>query len=124
MTTTLDATVSHTGLLTSLEWDDGTSTAVYRLTIFGRNPDPEPGATAVALRDETLTLSKTHFEIGADDTGAWIRDRESRNGTVVVRNGRRRALAPGVRATLRAGDRLEFGDRSATVAWTRGAAWR
>lgn len=115
MTALLATAGSHTGLLTSLRWDDGARTAVYRLTIFGRNPDAEAGAASVALRDETLTLSKTHFEIGADDTGPWIRDRGSRNGTVLVRDGRRRPLVPGLCATLCAGDRLEFGDRSATV---------
>ncbi|WP_243076148.1 RDD family protein [Microbacterium sp. SS28] len=99
----------------ALTWDDGTRTAVYGRTLFGRNPAAESGATVVAVRDETLSLSKTHFEIGGDAEGAWITDRHSTNGTVLVRDGRREDVEPGVQVPLRAGDRLEFGDRSVRV---------
>ncbi|WP_251454506.1 FHA domain-containing protein [Microbacterium sp. Marseille-Q6648] len=115
MTTILDDSLSRTGLLASLTWDDGTCTAVYGRTVFGRNPTDESGAVCVAVRDETLTISKTHFEIGADDAGPWIVDRHSFNGTVLVRGGVRRTLVPGLPTSLRPGDRLEFGDRSVAV---------
>ncbi|HWL78379.1 RDD family protein [Microbacterium sp.] len=98
-----------------LTWDDGGRMAVYGRTLYGRNPAAEPGAVSVAVRDETLSLSKTHFEIGCDDAGAWIVDRHSTNGTVLVRDGMRHPLLPGQQTNLRPGDRLEFGDRSATV---------
>lgn len=101
-----------TALLT-LTWDDGTSMAAYGRTLYGRNPAAEAGAAVVAVRDETLSLSKTHFEVGADANGPWVRDRHSTNGTVLVRDGARYALVPGIPTTVQAGDRLEFGDRSA-----------
>ncbi|MCP2635315.1 RDD family protein [Microbacterium sp. HD4P20] len=102
-------------VLTVLTWDDGTRMAVYGRTLYGRNPAMETGAVAIAVRDETLSLSKTHFEIGGDASGPWIVDRHSTNGTVLVRDGGRIPLAPGLQTSLRAGDRLEFGDRTAAV---------
>jgi len=98
-----------------LTWDDGARMAVYGRTLYGRNPASEEGAVAIAVRDETLSLSKTHFEIGGDVTGAWILDRHSTNGTTLVRDGGRIPLVPGVRTNLRPGDGLEFGDRRVTV---------
>jgi uncharacterized RDD family membrane protein YckC len=98
-----------------LTWDDGARMAVYGRTLYGRNPANEEGAVAIAVRDETLSLSKTHFEIGGDSTGAWILDRHSTNGTMLVRDGSRIPLVAGVRTNLRAGDGLEFGDRRVTV---------
>ena len=102
-------------VLAVLTWDDGTRMAVYGRTLYGRNPAMEPGAVAIAVRDETLSLSKTHFEIGGDANGAWIVDRHSTNGTVLIRDGGRIPLVPGLQTSLRAGDRLEFGDRTAAV---------
>ncbi len=98
-----------------LTWDDGTRMAVYGRTLYGRNPAAEDGAVAIAVRDETLSLSKTHFEVGGDTAGAWIADRHSTNGTTLVRDGGRIPLTAGVRTTLRDGDTLEFGDRRVTV---------
>ena len=98
-----------------LVWDNGSRTGVRGRTLFGRNPAREDGATVVAVRDETLSLSKTHFEIDADPSGIRVVDRHSTNGVVLVRNGRRAPLPPGQPTPVRAGDRLEFGDRSAIV---------
>lgn len=102
-------------VLAVLTWDDGTRMTVYGRTLYGRNPANEDGAVAIAVRDETLSLSKTHFEIGGDTASAWIVDRHSTNGTTLVRDGGRIPLIPGVRTTLRAGDGLEFGDRRVSV---------
>ncbi|MGX1703302.1 RDD family protein [Microbacterium sp. NPDC055357] len=98
-----------------LVWDDGTRTAVYTRTLFGRNPGREEGAVVASVRDETLSLSKTHFEIGSNAAGPYVADRHSTNGTTLVRDGGRQVLAPGVQTALRPGDVLEFGDRRATV---------
>jgi hypothetical protein len=102
-------------VLVVLTWDDGTRMAVYGRTLCGRNPTAEAGAVSVAVRDETLSLSKTHFEIEGEPSGVWITDRHSTNGTVLVRDGDRHTLIAGSRTALRPGDRLEFGDRSAAV---------
>jgi hypothetical protein len=102
-------------VLAVLTWDDGSRMAVYERTVYGRNPAPESGAVTIPVRDETLSLSKTHFEIGGDASGAWIADRHSTNGTVLVRDGGRHPLVAGLPTSLRAGDRLELGDRTAVV---------
>jgi uncharacterized RDD family membrane protein YckC len=102
-------------VLAVLTWDDGTRMAVYGRTLYGRNPASEQGAVSIPVRDETLSLSKTHFEIGGDSTGAWIADRHSTNGTILVRDGARIPLTPGVRTNVRAGDTFEFGDRRVAV---------
>ncbi len=101
--------------LAVLTWDDGSRTAVYERTVCGRNPVREPGAVALALRDETLSLSKTHFEVGGDPRAPWIIDRFSTNGTMITRDGERIPVVAGVPTSLRPGDRLEFGDRAAVV---------
>ncbi|WP_438354538.1 RDD family protein [Microbacterium sp. CJ88] len=112
----LDATRAGTARpIASLAWDDGTAMAVFGRTLFGRNPAPEDGAVAVAVRDETLSLSKTHFEVDGDASGVWVIDRHSTNGTILVRDGLRQQLAAGTRMPLRSGDRLEFGDRRVSV---------
>jgi hypothetical protein len=98
--------------LVTLVWDDGAHQAVYGRTVFGRNPAPETGALTAAVRDETLSLSKTHFEIGAGDDGTpYVLDRHSTNGVVLVRSTERLRAEAGVRLAVRAGDVLEFGDR-------------
>ncbi|MFT4221022.1 MAG: FHA domain-containing protein [Microbacterium sp.] len=111
----VDETVAAPTPRAVLSWDDSTRVAVYGRTLFGRNPAAEHGAVCVPVRDETLSLSKTHFEIDADDTAVWVVDRHSTNGTALVRDGVRTLLPAGERAILRVGDRLEFGDRAATV---------
>jgi len=114
----LDATRAGASVarpIASLTWDDGTRVAVYGRTLFGRNPSADVGAVAVTVRDETLSLSKTHFEIDGGADGVWVIDRHSTNGTVLVRDGVRQALTPDGRLMLRTGDRLEFGDRHLVV---------
>ncbi|KRB37138.1 FHA domain-containing protein [Microbacterium sp. Root180] len=102
-------------VLAVLTWDDGSRIAVYGPALCGRNPAAEWGLASIPVRDETLSLSRTHFEIGGDAAGAWIADRHSMNGTVLVRDGGRHPLVAGLPTTLRAGDRLELGDRTAVV---------
>ncbi|MCW3492803.1 FHA domain-containing protein [Microbacterium sp. SSM24] len=111
----MDVTRTLPPMLAVLTWDDGSRMAVYGRTLYGRNPAAESGTSSVPVRDETLSLSKTHFEIGGDATGAWIADRSSTNGTVLVRDGGRHPLVAGLPTMLRAGDRLELGDRTAVV---------
>lgn len=96
-------------------WDDGQRVTVSGRTVFGRNPEQEPDAVVVVVRDETRSLSKTHFEAGASPSGGWVMDRHSTNGTLVVRDGARIACPPGQRMPVRLGDALEIGDRIVTI---------
>jgi len=98
-----------------LVWDDGSAQQLDGRVIIGRNPAPEEGATIAAVRDETLSLSKTHFEIDASGDGVWLTDRHSTNGVTIVRGGERIAATAGERTALQPGDALEMGDRAATL---------
>ena len=69
----------------------------------------------VPVRDETLSLSKTHFEAAAETSGGWVLDRHSTNGTTIVRDGQRIACPPGQRVPVRLGDAIEIGDRIVTI---------
>lgn len=113
----LDDTRMATGerALATMVWDDGTRQAVYGTTLFGRNPTPETGVHVAPIRDETLSLSKTHFEIGAEDGRLFALDRHSTNGVVVRRGAQRQTLVAGQRTPIHAGDVLEMGDRHVTV---------
>lgn len=110
-----DTRISVPGHRLVFTWDDGTRVSVSRRTLFGRNPSPEDGAVVVPVRDETLSLSKTHFEAVAEVSGGWITDRHSTNGTVLVRDGQRILCAPGERVRVRLGDAVEIGDRIVTI---------
>lgn len=113
----VDETRMSTGAraFATLVWDDGARHALYGRTLFGRNPTPETGAHVVPIRDETLSLSKTHFEIGSDDGSLWVLDRHSTNGVLLRRGAQTQAAVAGQRTTLYAGDVLEIGDRRITV---------
>lgn len=110
-----DTRISVPGHRLVFTWDDGTRVSVSRRTIFGRNPAPEEGATLVPVRDETLSLSKTHFEAAAETSGGWVRDRHSTNGMTIVRDGQRIACPAGQRVPIRLGDAIEIGDRIVTI---------
>lgn len=98
-----------------LRWDDGTRWALYARTVFGRDPIAAAGAEVCVLRDETVSVSRTHLEIGFDDHGTWAADQGSTNGTVLVRGDLRLPLVPRQRVSLRRGDLLELGDRRVSV---------
>ncbi|MCD1267829.1 FHA domain-containing protein [Microbacterium sp. MEC084] len=98
-----------------LEWDDGTRHTVTGRAVFGRNPAGDEGVETVAVRDETLSLSKTHFELDVTGEGVFVVDRHSTNGVTVVRGGERIPATPGERVALEAEDALEIGDRIATL---------
>lgn len=110
-----DTRISIPGHRLVFTWDDGTRVSVSRRTIFGRNPAPEDGAVVVPVRDETLSLSKTHFEAASESSGGWVRDRHSTNGMTLVRDGMRIACPAGQRVPVRLGDAIEIGDRIVTV---------
>ncbi|WP_407361337.1 RDD family protein [Microbacterium sp. LBN7] len=110
-----DTRISIPGHRLVFTWDDGTRVSVSRRTIFGRNPAAEDGAVVVPVRDETLSLSKTHFEAAAESSGGWVLDRHSTNGMTLVRDGQRIACPAGQRVPVRLGDAIEIGDRIVTI---------
>lgn len=101
--------------LVTLVWDDGVRHEVRSPTVFGRNPGAVPGWTMVAVRDETLSLSRTHLAVGGILGSVWVADTGSMNGTEIARGADRHRIAPGERWILRAGDILEVGDRRVSI---------
>ncbi len=100
----------------TLVWDDGTQFRVYTRTVFGRNPVPEGGAQIATVLDNSLSLSKTHFEvIRTPDDAAEIIDLFSTNGVMLRRAGETSTLTPGMPERLRSGDILEIGSRRARI---------
>lgn len=114
--------------VTSLElrWDDGTVVAVPFAALIGRDPVAAADAARVSAKlvsaasmpipDGTMSLSKTHFGVGIDRTGAWIVDLHSTNGTALHRAGMApRALVPGELTGVASGDVAVMGSRQVTI---------
>lgn len=100
----------------TLVWDDGTQFRVYTRTVFGRNPVPEGGAQIATVLDNSLSLSKTHFEvIRTPEDAAEIIDLFSTNGVMLRRAGETSTLTPGMPERLLSGDILEIGSRRARI---------
>ncbi|WP_062385142.1 RDD family protein [Demequina iriomotensis] len=93
-------------------WDDGTRVPLEGPVRFGRNPDPEPGVSAVAVADGTRSLSKTHLELVLESGTVTVRDLHSTNGTLVRHaSGAEERVAPGIAVRLAPGDEVVMGDR-------------
>lgn len=107
--------VSRSRHIVLLDWDDGTQTRVNVPTRIGRNPAKSDNERAVAIADDTSSLSKTHARLNILDSGPVIEDMHSTNGVQIERGGVRFALTPEVPAALQSGDVLVFGLRKATV---------
>lgn len=108
-----------------LRWDDGTVVAVPSAALIGRDPVAAAdaarvsaklaGAASIPVVDDTMSLSKTHFGVGVDRTGAWIVDLHSTNGTALHRAGiAPRALVPGELTGIASGDVAVMGSRQVT----------
>lgn len=67
--------------------DDGRALKVDGLVLLGRNPQARPGeevVDVVKVSDDSRTVSKTHLALIVDDTGIYVMDRGSTNGTTVT----------------------------------------
>lgn len=97
-----------------LELSSGVVAEVRERALLGRRPMPEPAEPVdqlVVLTDPGRTVSKTHLEFGVENGRAWVADRFSANGTVLVSPvGVAERLEPGVRYDLVIGARIEVGD--------------
>ena len=100
-------------------FDNGESFVVAGLALVGRRPEPRNGeqvAHLIPLQSADMSVSKTHAQFGpAADGTIVVMDRGSTNGTVLVRQGVSRQLAPGRPAALLPGDKVVYGDREMTI---------
>lgn len=102
-----------------LEFSTGQVVTITGSGIIGRAPADARGDSALQLvrvDDPGRSVSKVHaaFEIDAD--GLWIEDRDSGNGTAIVRPGRLAvSLEPGERHPVAPGAVVRIGRQSFTV---------
>ncbi|RYB88794.1 FHA domain-containing protein [Nocardioides glacieisoli] len=100
-------------------FDNGESFVIAGLALVGRRPEPRNGeqvAHLIPLQSADMSVSKTHAQFGpAPDGTIVVMDRGSTNGTVLVRQGMSRQLAPGRPAALLPGDKVVYGDREMTI---------
>lgn len=101
----------------ALVFDTGESIPVSGPVLLGRNPDAanHPGAMAIALTDDSRSLSKTHLLARPVDDGLEVLDCGSTNGSGLIRGGTEYAIAAGTPIVTTDGDMIRLGDRVATV---------
>ena len=102
-----------------VHFDNGQSFVIAGLALVGRRPEARNGeqvAHLIPLQSADMSVSKTHAQFGpASDGTIVVMDRGSTNGTVLVRQGTSRQLAPGRPAALLHGDKVVYGDREMTI---------
>jgi PPM family protein phosphatase len=73
-----------------LEFDEGTCVVVRGRGLIGREPAAAADAgieQLVRLIDETASMSRTHLAFGVDESGLWIQDCGSTNGSHIEVDG-------------------------------------
>lgn len=100
-------------------WDDRRLT-LDGTALVGRNPAPREGEQnpdrLLRVPDPARSVSKTHLALGVDAEGAWLRDRNSTNGTVVtLPDGQQILCAPEQKVRVPSGASVAFGDFWFTV---------
>jgi uncharacterized RDD family membrane protein YckC len=102
-----------------VHFDNGESFVIAGLALVGRRPEARSGeqvAHLIPLSSADMSVSKTHAQFGpAPDGTIVVMDRGSTNGTVLVRQGMSRQLAPGKPAALVHGDKVVYGDREMLI---------
>ncbi|KJQ53305.1 RDD family protein [Microbacterium sp. SA39] len=100
-----------------LRFDTGESILITEPVVLGRNPDAaeHPGARAIALVDDSRSLSKTHMLVRPVEGGLEVIDCRSTNGSGLIRGGTEYGIAAGTPVQTVDGDRIRLGDRVAAV---------
>ncbi len=103
--------------LFGLRLDNGDGIQISSPILLGRNPDAadHPGARAIALADDSRSLSKTHLLVRPVDGGLEVMDCRSTNGSGLIRDGVEYTIAAGVPVIAADGDTIRLGDRTAVV---------
>lgn len=100
-----------------LRFESGETVPIVDLALLGRNPDAaeQPGATAIALADDSRSLSKTHVLIRPVAQGLEVTDWHSTNGSALMRSGAEMLLTAERPVLVVEGDGIRMGDRVAQV---------
>ena len=95
---------------------DGQAVVADGLTLIGRSPAARTGEQDTALLAVTDTaVSKTHLAVRLAEGRAWVTDRASTNGTLLLRDGAQQSLTPWQEAPLAPGDRVLLGGMALQV---------
>jgi protein phosphatase len=104
-----------------LEFDDGSMVAVRGRGLIGREPATEADKKVVhlvTLADDTVTMSRTHLEFDLKDSGLWVRDCGSTNGSEIEVDAHRSPMEPGLPVHAPSGCTIHMGARRVKVLTT------
>ncbi|MFV0435587.1 MAG: FHA domain-containing protein [Leucobacter sp.] len=91
----------------------GQRARIHGTTVLGRMPEAtarNAGAQAIAIPDDTKSISRAHAIIERQGQAVTISDAGSANGSVIERDGTAIEIAEGQEISLRDGDRIWLGD--------------
>lgn len=106
------------GVRAVLTLDSGQRIDVRGVTLLGRAPVAAAGEAMVQLirvDDDTRSVSKTHLAVTPARRGVFVIDRDSTNGSAIVRGGAEFILTAGQPTEIQTGDTVRFGDRTLQV---------
>jgi PPM family protein phosphatase len=101
-----------------LELDDGSFLVVRGRGVIGREPMPPNGEQMthlMPLTDPASSVSRTHLEFGLANTGLWVRDCHSTNGSDIEFDGQRTPLEPWQAVPVRPTSTIHLGARCVRV---------
>lgn len=108
-----------------LDFDDGSSVVIWGGGLIGREPVALEGANVdqiVRVNDDTLSVSRTHLEFGIDESGLWVRDCGSTNGSQIEARGRLTRIESQRPVAVPSGSTIHIGQRRAGVRTIAGRA--
>src|SRR6201997_4262383 len=107
------------------DFDDGSSVVIWGGGLIGREPVAPAGANVdqiVRVDDDTLSVSRTHLEFGIDESGLWVRDCFSTNGSQIDTQGRLTRIDSQRPVTVPSGSTIHIGQRRVRVRTITGRA--
>jgi PPM family protein phosphatase len=108
-----------------LEFDDGSSFVIWGGGLIGRDPVAPAGANVdqiVRVNDDTLSVSRTHLEFGVDESGLWVRDCGSTNGSQIEARGQLTRIESQRPVAAPSGSTIHIGQRRVRVRTVAGRA--
>jgi hypothetical protein len=99
-------------------FDSGQQIELSRTLVLGREPAArDTSEQAVPISDPSMSLSRTHLRLGVDESGVWIEDAFSTNGTgYLTPDGQAVMLTQGQRVKVTNGTVVLLGDYRLTIA--------
>lgn len=109
------------GPTAALTFSTGEQHTITGSALIGRHPRAGEGERVdqlIAIPDITLSLSRTHCLVAWHGDSFWVLDRNSGNGTSIVRGDTTVSLDASKAEVLKDGDEVQIGEQTFTVALT------